>query len=58
MSAGPLLFFDRRTCQPTNLRYKATMYSASLPNVPIEYDFILKINMILRLALSVAVKTV
>jgi hypothetical protein len=36
ISAGPRLFFDRRTCQPINLRYKATMYSASLPNVPIE----------------------
>jgi hypothetical protein len=36
ISAGPRLFFDKRTRQPINLRYKATMYSASLPNVPIE----------------------
>ena len=36
ISAGPRLFFDRRTRQPINLKYKATMYSASLPNVPNE----------------------
>ena len=36
ISAGPRLFFDRSTRQPINLKYKATMYSASLPNVPIE----------------------
>lgn len=58
ISAGPLLFFDKRTCQPINLKYKATMYSASLPNVPIEYDcFNFKKHTILSSALTVIVKT-
>jgi hypothetical protein len=57
ISAGPMLFFDKRTCQPINLKYRATMYSASLPNVLIEYVcFNLEIHNMFRSALTVIVK--